>query len=221
MLNVASLTADRLLKRFNNAPLFAATSAQLHSGQIVAITGNNGSGKTTLLKMLAGVLMPTKGSIAYTIDQLIIKHEDVQPHIGYAAPYLELYAELTAVEHLQFVAELKGKRLGADEAIAILASLGLDEGVAQSERHVKQYSSGMQQRVKLALAFALAPRFIFLDEPSSNLDQAGINKLFEHIHKAASENAIVIIATNDPKETELATQLLVLEKYHAPMNTSK
>jgi microcin C transport system ATP-binding protein len=63
------------------------------------------------------------------------------------------------------------------ECVSLLTSLGLDPAVAHSDRYVKQYSSGMQQRVKLAMAFALAPRFIFLDEPSSNLDVAGIERL--------------------------------------------
>lgn len=216
MSQTATLVADGLIKRFNNAPLFTATSFELNSGDIVAITGANGSGKSTLLKMLAGVLMPTKGSVVYTVDTKKIAREDYQPFLGYAAPYLELYAELTAVEHLLFVSELKGKSLDTGEAISILTSLGLDPAVAHSDRQVKQYSSGMQQRVKLAMAFALAPRFIFLDEPSSNLDIAGIDRLFHHIKESAADDAIVIIATNDPAETELATRTVALEKYHAP-----
>ncbi|HYM21075.1 MAG TPA: ABC transporter ATP-binding protein [Candidatus Kapabacteria bacterium] len=213
MTSLATLTAEGLTKRFSAAPLFAPLSFSLHSGEIVAITGANGSGKSTLLKMLARVLTPSKGGVTYQIDGKEYSIEEHQPYIGFAAPYLELYSELTAIEHLQFVAELKSKRIGAKESLSILTSLGLDGSVAESDLHVKQYSSGMQQRVKLAMAFALEPNFIFLDEPGSNLDSDGIEKLFAKIKSVASGGALVVIATNDPAETMLASKVIALEPY--------
>lgn len=216
MTNTATLTAEGLTKRFNAPPLFAPVSFELRAGEIVAITGSNGTGKSTLLKMMASVLSPTKGSVAYHVEGKQIPKDEYQPYLGYAAPYLELYAELTAIEHLQFIAELKGKSMDNGECVSLLTSLGLEAAVAHSDRQVKQYSSGMQQRVKLAMAFALAPRFIFLDEPSSNLDAAGIDRLFHHITDAAHGGAIVMIATNDAAETELATRRVAVERYVAP-----
>ena len=213
MSSYATLTAEGLTKRFNAAPLFAPLSFSVNAGEVVAITGANGSGKSTLLKMLARVLSPTKGTVSYQLDSKDLSIDDHQSHIGFAAPYLELYSELTAIEHLQFVAELKSRSLSTDDALAMLTSFGLDVEVARSDRHVKQYSSGMQQRVKLAMAFALAPEFIFLDEPGSNLDSDGIEKLFSTILRTASQGALVVLATNDPAETALASRRIALQPY--------
>jgi ABC-type multidrug transport system ATPase subunit len=208
-----TLTAEGITKRYSTAPLFSPVSFEASSGEIVAITGANGTGKSTLLKILAKVLSPTKGTVAYHADKKLLTEDEYQSHIGFAAPYLELYNELTAIEHLQFVAELKGKQLAKSDCLQFLTSFGLDEHITSSERQVNQYSSGMQQRVKLAMAFALSPEFIFLDEPGSNLDADGITILFTHIKKSASVGSLVIIATNDIGETELASKKIKLQSY--------
>jgi ABC-type multidrug transport system ATPase subunit len=208
-----TLTAEGITKRYSGAPLFSPVSFEASSSEIVAITGSNGTGKSTLLKILAKVLSPTKGTVSFQQTGASLSEDVYQSHIGFAAPYLELYSELTAIEHIQFVGELKGKALDLQECITQLTSLGLDEKIAASDRHVKQYSSGMQQRVKLAMAFALSPDFIFLDEPGSNLDADGITLLFDTIKKKASDGALVLIATNDAAEVNLAGRTIKLEAH--------
>lgn len=213
MSHLATLRVEEITKRFSGAPLFSPVTFEVSSTEILAITGSNGTGKSTLLKILANVLSATKGKVSYHNDSQVLGEEAYQSHIGFAAPYLELYSELTAIEHLQFVGELKGKQIAAQECIDLLVGLGLDPKVAASDRHVKFYSSGMQQRVKLGMAFALNPDFIFLDEPGSNLDAEGIAILFAQINKSAAAGAVVIIATNDAAEVGLATREIRLEKY--------
>lgn len=208
-----TLTAEGITKRYSGAPLFSPISFEASSSQIVAITGANGTGKSTLLKILAKVLSPTKGKVDFRQNGTVLSEDNYQAHIGFAAPYLELYSELTAIEHIQFVAELKGKQLGVDECTRLLTSFGLDKSIAASDRHVKQYSSGMQQRVKLAMAFALSPEFIFLDEPGSNLDADGIATLFSNIKTSAASGALIMIATNDAAETGLASKAIQLQPY--------
>lgn len=212
------LIVDAVTKRFSGAPLFAPVSIEASSGEIIAIVGSNGSGKSTLLKILANVLQPTKGTVTYEENNTILSSDLLSERIGFTAPYLELYSELTAIEHIRFVAELKGKTIDDDSCIQLLTSFGLDATIANSDRLMKQYSSGMQQRVKAAMAFALDPRIIFLDEPGSNLDAHGIDALFRMITQAASNNTLIVIATNDPQEAALASRTIALQPYSHTSN---
>jgi heme exporter protein A len=201
-----SLTVTDLTKRFGRKPVFEPVSFSASAG-VVIIAGANGSGKSTLIKMLAGVLSPSAGKCEWTEDGMPIEYEAFQKRIGFVAPYLELYHELTAAEHIEFVAELKGKRVTRDESVSLLQSFGLDESVASSSRYVGKYSSGMQQRVRFAMAFACAPDVLFLDEPSGNLDDEGTAILFNKIREF---KGAVFIATNDEKEKQLGTKVITL-----------
>ncbi|MEI8134958.1 MAG: ATP-binding cassette domain-containing protein [bacterium] len=205
-----SLKLDAITKRYGRSTIFSPISAEIHSAQICAITGANGSGKSTLLKIIAGVTEPSSGSSSWSADRKIIDSRKLQTLMGFASPYLELYHELTAVEHLQFVAELKGKRIVFEECVSELTQFGLEEKIVRSDRAVKAYSSGMQQRVRLAMAFMLQPSIILLDEPSSNLDEAGIAILSKRIEESRDRGAIVIIASNDEAEKKLASSFIDL-----------
>ncbi len=199
-----SLKLEAVTKRYSKAPVFSPISFEISSGNILAITGANGSGKSTLLKIIAGVTEPSKGVCSWSNGSKKLEPRDLQKELGYVAPYLELYNELTAIEHVQFVAELKGKKISPDAALQELISFGLDKSIAESDRTMKQYSSGMQQRVRLAMAFICEPKILLLDEPSSNLDEQGIQTLFSRIEKAAANGVLVIIATNDEREKKIA-----------------
>ena len=211
--NIISLTLDAVTKRYNRAPIFSPVSFEIHSGNILAITGANGSGKSTLLKIIAGVTSPTKGTSTWGNGTRKFETRDLQKIVGFVSPYLELYHELTAVEHVQFVAELKEKNVTREEAVSELAAFGLEKVITESERVMKQYSSGMQQRVRLAMAFMSEPKVLLLDEPSSNLDEEGITTLFQRIEHSARNEALVIIATNDERERKLASREIRLEPY--------
>ena len=221
-----SLSLNAVIKRYNNRPVFAPVSFEVSSGNILALTGANGSGKSTLLKIIAGVTSPTKGDCIWSTGEESLSTpkdlkgrevrnmpRELQKMLGFVSPYLELYNELTAVEHVQFVAELKEKSVSAESAVSELISFGLDEAIAKSNRVVKQYSSGMQQRVRLAMAFICEPKVLLLDEPSSNLDEIGIQILFSRIEKSAGSGAVVIIATNDERERKLAGKEVSLLPY--------
>ena len=218
-----SLSLQAVTKRYARAPIFSPVTFEVGGSEIVAITGANGSGKSTLLKIIAGVTEPTKGKCTWKIDQTYLANREnvrgreissipreIQKTLGYVSPYLELYNELTAVEHVEFVAELKGEKITKEEAINELISFGLDKEIAASDRTMNQYSSGMQQRVRLAMAFNSKPKILLLDEPSSNLDEEGIQTLFSKLDKYVIDGSIVIIATNDEREKNLASREIAL-----------
>ncbi len=126
--------------------------------------------------------------------------------VGLVAPDLKLYAELTARENLRFL--LRARRAKAVEAAA---SAALEEvGLAdRADDPIRELSSGLRQRAALAAAIAHDPRVLLLDEPSSNLDESGLDMLRDLVGRRA-ETGMVVIATNDPKEAAMATECLDL-----------
>ena len=211
--DMLSLKLEAVIKRYNRSPIFSPVSFEISTGNIIAVTGSNGSGKSTLLKIIAGVTAPSKGQCFWSKQSKPLEPRELQKELGFVAPYLELYNEMTAIEHVQFVAELKAKKISTAAALQELVTFGLEESIAGSNRRVNQYSSGMQQRVRLAMAFVSEPKVLLLDEPSSNLDENGIQTLFGRIEERAKNGAIVIIATNDEREKKLASKEIPLSAY--------
>jgi len=205
------IIAENVEKRFTQRAAFRPVSFEASPGEIIAITGQNGAGKTTLLKIVGNVLSPTKGSCVWKYEEKKLDYDGIRPIIGYVGPYLELYDELTAIEHVQFVADLKGVEHSADTALELLTGFGLDPAVAKSDRRLRAYSSGMKQRVRIAMAFACQPKALLLDEPTATLDDAGTQRVLEAAQKAASEGTIVFIATNDERERAITQREIRIE----------
>jgi heme exporter protein A len=205
------IIAEGVEKRFTQRPVFQPVSFEASPGEIIAITGENGAGKTTLLKIIANVLSPTKGMCAWKDGDAKLDHDGIRTIIGYVGPYLELYDELTAIEHVQFVADLKGIEHSADTAFELLTNFGLDPTVAKSDRRSRAYSSGMKQRVRIAMAFACEPQALLLDEPTSTLDETGTQLVLNAAQQAAANGAIVFIATNDERERAISQREIRIE----------
>ncbi len=206
-----TIIADGIEKRFSQRPVFTRVSFVAKASEIIAITGPNGAGKSTLLKIIANVLSPTKGSQVWQNGNGKLDHDGIRIRMGFSAPYLELYDELTAVEHVEFVAAMKGISLTANAALELLEAFGLDPTIAKSERRLRAYSSGMKQRVRSAMAFACSPSVLLLDEPTSNLDDAGTATMLSKATQAAANGAIVFIATNDERERAIAHREIRIE----------
>jgi heme exporter protein A len=206
-----TIIADGIEKRFTQRPVFKKVSFEARASEIIAITGQNGAGKSTLLKIIANVLSPTKGTQTWQHGSTRLDNDGIRVRLGFAAPYLELYDELSAVEHVEFVAAMKGIPLGGGAALELLEGFGLDPKIAKSERRLRAYSSGMKQRVRCAMAFACSPSALLLDEPTSNLDDAGTAIMLKRSTEAAEQGAIVFIATNDERERAIAHREIRIE----------
>jgi heme exporter protein A len=206
-----TITLDGIEKRFLHRPVFKRVSFEANASEIIAITGPNGAGKSTLLKIIANVLSPTKGSHVWQRGNMQLHNDAIRVSMGFSAPYMELYDELTAVEHVEFVAAMKGLSLNPDAALTLLDGFGLAPTIAGSDRRLRAYSSGMRQRVRSAMAFACSPGVLLLDEPTSNLDDEGTSIMLKHATEAAERGAIVFIATNDERERAIAHREIRLE----------
>ena len=172
----------------------------------IAVTGPNGSGKSTLLRILAGLLRPSEGSTGVIANGVALPPDRRRLAIGLATPELAFYEEFTSTENLCFAAETHGL---ADPAGAAKRALDLVGLTPRANDKVAAYSSGMKQRLRLAFALVHEPPLLMLDEPGSHLDDAGREAVRAVIARQA-ERGLVLIATNDPQEIQLAERCLAL-----------
>ena len=196
-----SLTVTDLAKRFGTRKVFSDISFDLKTGDSLAIAGPNGSGKTTLVMTLLRGYYPTRGSISYGEDGAVLDEDQLRSETALVAPYLNLYDRLSAEENIVFFASVSGMQITGKEINRMLGRVGLE---GRGLDAVGSYSSGMKQRLKYAVALLLNPAFLFLDEPTSNLDEDGKRIVFDIIEEFRSSK-IIIIATNEPEERELAS----------------
>jgi heme exporter protein A len=188
-----SIAVDGVTRRFNGREIFRPATFTVRAGEVVGITGRNGAGKSTLLKIMAGVLGPSRGRVAYEIDGRAVDGDRLRDAIGFAAPYLALFEEFSAEENLRIAARIRGIRLGSGDAAAMLERVGLPPARRDP---IRAYSSGMKQRVKLCFATLHEPPVLLLDEPATNLDADGIADVAA-IVEAQRARGCTVIATND------------------------
>ncbi len=193
-------------KRYNREWIFRHIDLQFTEGKKYAITGPNGSGKSTLLQVIAGSILHSEGRINYSIDHKKIEEPYLQ--VSFAAPYLELVEELTAMEALRF--HEKFKSLSAQPG-KILEETGLSSA---ANKQIRYFSSGMKQRLKLGQAFFSDTRVLMLDEPTTNLDAEGIS-LYRRLIEEFSGNRIVIISSNDEHEYDLCDEVIRITDYRS------
>jgi heme exporter protein A len=211
--NDLRIIASDVSKRFSQRPIFRPISFQATPGEIIAITGPNGAGKSTLLKIIGNVLSPTKGTCDWMRSDSRLDHDAIRINLGFVAPYLELYDELTAFEHVRLVADLKGLPITNNATLELLDRFGLDPNIARGDRRLRAYSSGMKQRVRCAMAIACEPAVLLLDEPTSNLDDAGTELVLHEAQLASERGAIVFIATNDARERSITHREICIEAF--------
>ena len=162
-----------------------------------AILGPNGSGKSTLIKVIAGQLSSSDGHVSYDRSHADAVHiDDIYQYITIAAPYVELIEEFTLSELLDFHFEFKEYLTGYDRQ-RIIAYLGMQEA---AHKTIKYFSSGMKQRVKLAMACFSQSDILLLEEPTSNLDAEGERWYLDLISQTMLPNRLLIIGSNQEKE---------------------
>ncbi|TAK38229.1 MAG: ABC transporter ATP-binding protein [Lysobacteraceae bacterium] len=183
-------------------------------GETVAIVGASGSGKSTLLSLMAGLDLPSDGSVRLDGAPLSTLDEDGRARVrgekvGFVFQSFQLLPSLTALENVMLPLELRGDRDAEGPARAILGKVGLARRLGHYPR---QLSGGEQQRVALARAFVTRPSLLFADEPTGNLDthtgEAIIELLFA-LNKDAGTTLVLV--THDEHLAERCSRLLRLD----------
>ncbi|UOV03326.1 ABC transporter ATP-binding protein [Pseudoxanthomonas mexicana] len=183
-------------------------------GDTVAIVGASGSGKSTLLSLLAGLDVPSTGSVTLDGERISGMDEDGRARVrgekvGFVFQSFQLLPSLTALENVMLPLELRGDADVEGPARQILQKVGLGERLAHYPR---QLSGGEQQRVALARAFVTRPSLLFADEPTGNLDthtgQAIIELLFA---LNADAGTTLVLVTHDDHLAARCQRLLRLD----------
>jgi ABC-type multidrug transport system ATPase subunit len=207
------IQVENLGKKFNRDWIFRDLTTSFSIGTSYAITGANGSGKSTLLQTIAGILPPTEGKLHLQHNQQVVASDEMFRYLVLATPYQELIEEFTLAEAVDFHTRFKPFRKGitAKEFVELIYL------PTALHKPVKNFSSGMKQRLKLGLAFYSDTPLLLLDEPTSNLDKTGIAWYSQQIAESL-QNRIVIICSNQPHEYEFCKKVLHIENARIELN---
>lgn len=204
-----SLSLENLVKYFGRRLVFSEINYSFTSGNAYGISGPNGAGKSTLVKIIANIISPTRGKVIHKLNDDVLIPEKLHDHIGFVAPYLFLYDEFTAEENLFHFSNIRGLKYDKERAEFLFRKLNL---LDRKDDIVRGYSSGMKQRLKFIFALLHKPQCIILDEPTSNLDNDGKEKVYELITEEAKSN-LIIVASNEDSDLKLCKEIISIEKY--------
>jgi putative ABC transport system ATP-binding protein len=184
--------------------LFRGLSCTLRAGETLAIMGPSGAGKSSLLAMAAGLEQPAGGEVRFIIDGAPADALKMRAHSGFIFQQFHLLPELDALGNLALPLRLKGHPGAFDTAARWLQKLGLQD---RARHRPHQLSGGEQQRIAVARAFVTAPRFIFADEPTGNLDTRTSESVASLMFDCARETGCgLVIVTHSPALAQRADQ---------------
>lgn len=200
------LTLDSVSVSYGARPVLANISLELRSSEVLVVSGANGSGKSSLLRVLCGLQQSSGGSVVYVIEGHVYTPAMMGQLIGWVAPDLQLYRELSGHENLRFFADVRGLDWSDLQIDDLLADVGLE---GRGGDRVASYSTGMHQRLRYAYALLHQPPVLLLDEPTATLDAQGA-ALVERLIANQRRHGITIIATNDSRELRWGDYVLEL-----------
>lgn len=198
------ITLSQAGKRFNNNWVFKNISQAILPNTACSITGANGAGKSTLLQILMGYTSLTLGQLQWHYNNTNINPENIYKYLSFCSPAMMLLTEFTAAEIINFNAAVKP--MHTNNITEILQAVNLQK--AQNQ-YIKNFSSGMLQRLKLALAFYTNTPLLLLDEPTANLDQQG-KTIYKNLIQNHLGKRTIIIASNDALEYDFCTQNIAI-----------
>lgn len=202
------VTLASLSKTFGREAVIRDACFTLASGSRTAILGPNGSGKSTLVQLIAGALLPSGGTIGHVLNGAPIAADEAYRHVSIAAPYLGLYEDLSLREAIGFHARFKAFRPGI--GMAEVARIAYLEHAL--EKPVRHFSSGMKQRLKLALAILSDTPLLLLDEPVSNLDAEAVGWFRALLREHISGRTLVVASNRLPAEHDLCDRAIELRE---------
>ncbi|RZL39092.1 MAG: ABC transporter ATP-binding protein [Rubrivivax sp.] len=197
----ALVQVDQITKRVRDATgeltILHDINFELTARESVAIVGASGSGKSTLLAILAGLDVPSDGTVRLRGQDLFTLDEDERAavrarELGFVFQSFQLLPNLTALENVMLPLELRGARDARDQAAAMLARVGLGERLGHYPRVL---SGGEQQRVALARAFVQRPALLLADEPTGSLDfatGASVMELMFELNREAGTTLVLV-----------------------------
>jgi len=193
---MAAIETDGLTKRFGDIVAVENLDLTVEEGEIYGFLGPNGAGKTTTINLLLGLVHTTSGSARVLGHEVGQEIRDVRRRIGVLPAHAELYDRLTARKHLEFVI---GVKEADDDPDALLDRVGIP---GAADRPAGDFSSGMAQRLKLAMALVGEPDLLILDEPTTGLDPNGARQMRQIITEENEQGATVFFSSHIMEQVE-------------------
>lgn len=187
---------------FEGREVLHQLTCSFQGGRVTAVAGANGSGKSTLLRLASRLMLPTSGMVDTFRDGAPVKGAEYRRLLALATPEMELYTRLTVRENLAFLLGTRGIASDDDTMAALLERVGLPREVLP--RMTGQLSTGMRQRVRLAIVLGIDAEVWLFDEPGLALDERGRALLMNETRAAAKRGRLILWATNDREEREAA-----------------
>lgn len=212
-MNETFVAIDNLSKIFSPElpPALKDIQASIPKGKIVGLVGPDGAGKTTLLRLIAGLLLPTKGSISVAGHDSVKEAEPVHYLTGYMPQKFGLYEDLTVMQNLRLYADLRGVPV-AEMQPTFQRLLGFTGLAPFTERLAGALSGGMKQKLGLACALVKKPELLLLDEPSVGVDPISRRELWKMVYELLKEGISVIWSTAYLDEAEKCHTVLLLNE---------
>lgn len=200
---------NNVAKKFGTEWIFKGVDLTINQSDKIVLLGGNGSGKSTLLQVISGYVLPNKGTVDFFADDQQVDKEFYRNHMSFASPYFELIDEFTFEELIEHTRIYKPflNNLSANDIIEIA------ELTHAKDKPLKNYSSGMKQRVKLSMAILADCPLLLLDEPASNLDRGAIDWYKKAIGWYSSHKTIIICSNSIAEEFELCDKEIDLNNY--------
>jgi ABC-2 type transport system ATP-binding protein len=208
-LDTSAIACEGLCKRFGETTALAGLDLAVPEGAVYGLLGPNGAGKTTAVRVLATLLRPDSGHALVAGFDVARQASQVRARIGLAGQNAAVDEILSGRQNLVMFGRLchlpvSTARCRADE---LLAQFALTE---VGDKPVRQYSGGMRRRLDLAASFIVAPRVLFLDEPTTGLDPHGRNEVWQTIRTLAGDGTTVLLTTQYLDEADLLTDAIAV-----------
>ena len=205
------IEAEGLTKRFGETQALAGVSLTAREGTVLGVLGPNGAGKTTAVRVLATLLKPDSGSARVAGFDVLTQPAEVRARIGLTGQYASVDEDLTGTQNLLLIGQLLGLRTVEARARAaeLLDWFDLTEAAG---RTAKTYSGGMRRRLDLAASLVGRPSVIYLDEPTTGLDPAKREEMWEVVRRVVADGATVLLTTQYLEEADaLADEITVID----------
>jgi len=186
MIQVTDLT-----RYYGDFPAVQDVSFSVEKGEIIGILGLNGAGKSTTLKILAGLMLPSSGTVIIDGKDMVSNPDSMRQHIGFLPEDPPLYLDMTVHAFLRHIGKLKGMNAGA-LAKRLPEVLALTDLVEREHQVIQTLSHGYRKRVGIAQAIIHDPKLVILDEPISGLDPAQIVEMRDVIRGLGKDRAVMI-----------------------------
>ena len=203
------IQVNGLIKDYGARRALHSISFDANQGEIVGFLGPNGAGKTTTMRILTGYMPPTDGTALVAGYDVVEESLEVRKRVGYLPETVPLYMDMTALEYLKFMAELRHIPNAADRALETLEQVNLSD---RANGFIANFSKGMRQRVGLAQALIHRPEVLILDEPTIGLDPAQVVEIRNVIREIGKDRTVLLSTHILSEAQQICDRVLIINK---------